>query len=352
LVTPREGTVELSGPLVAEKVSSTGLTFEMMVVEDSVSGEIASTGKTYVEKKATGTVRLFNNNSTSPQKLLIDTRLTDSSGKIYKTKTATTIPGQKMVDGKLSAGFVDVEIYADESGESYNLAKDTELKIFGFKGGPKYNTIYAKTTSEISGGMKGESSNVTEDGLKAKTESLKLELTKSLIEKAKAQLPETFVFYEKASIVKFSEPLIESIDSEKATIKLEATMNAVVFKETEITKALVKNVVSKDDEKGVFVSNLRDLNIELDPTTTIGDPNSMSTIKIRINDKVNVVWNVDEDVIKESLAGIRKKDFDSKMIDFKNIDKAELHLKPFWKNKLPEKKDAIKIENTFSVNVN
>lgn len=348
-VTPRQGTVELTGPLVAEKVSRTGLTFQMMVVEDQASAEVASSGQTHVEKKATGTVKLFNNNSTSPQKLLIDTRLTDASGKIYKTKVATTVPGQKLVAGKLVPGTVEVAIYADEAGESYNIGKDVELKIFGFKGGPKYNTIYAKTTTEISGGFSGQSSNISEEDLKSKTDSLKDDLTKSLSEKARAQLPESFVFYEKASLVDFDEPVIETAtDGTTATINIAATMNAVIFKETELTRALVSGVVSDEDRDKVHVSNIRDLNIELDPATAIGDPATMESIKIGISDKINVVWDIDEEGLKTALSGIRRKEFESKMIQFKNIDKAELDLKPFWKSRLPEKARSIKIINALT----
>lgn len=349
VVTPRQGTVELTGPLVADKISRTGLTFQMMVVEDVASAEVASSGETYVEKKATGTVRLFNNNPTA-QKLLIDTRLTSPEGKIYKTKTATTIPGNKIVSGKSVPGTVDVGLYADEAGDSYNLAKDVDLKILGFKGGPKYTTVYGETLTEISGGFKGQSSNISDEDLKSKTEILKDDLIKSLSEKARAQLPENFVFYEKSSMVNFDKPVIETAtDGATATVKIKGTMNAVIFKESELTKALVSGVVSDEDREKVQVSNIRDLNIELDPATAIGDPTTMESIKISINDKINVVWGIDEEGLKNTLAGIRRKEFESKMIQFKNIDKAELDLKPFWKNRLPEKTQAIKIINALEV---
>lgn len=351
VVTPRQGTVELTGPLVADKISRTGLTFQMMVVEDVASAEVASSGETYIEKKAIGTVRLFNNNPTA-QKLLIDTRLTSSEGKIYKTKTATTIPGNKIVSGKSVPGTVDVGLYADEAGDSYNLAKDVDLKVLGFKGGPKYTTVYGKTLTEISGGFKGQSSNISEEDLKTKTENLKGDLTKSLYEKAKAQLPESFVFYEKSSLIDFDEPIVETAtDGTKATIKVAGTMNAIIFKESELTKALVSGVVSDEDREKVRVSNIRDLNIELDKATAIGDPTTMESIKITISDKINVVWDIDEDGLTKALSGIRKKDFESKMIQFKNIDKAELDLKPFWKNRLPEKTEDIKITNALEIEV-
>lgn len=346
-ITPREGSVELTGPLLAEKVPQDGLGFQMLVIEDTASATVAASGTSYVEKKAIGTVRLFNNHSTSPQKLLIDTRLVAPNGNIYKTKVATTIPGQKMVSGKLTPGTVDVEVYADESGENYN-AKDLDLKILGFKGGPKYETIYARTTTEIKGGFKGESSNISEEELENQTEVLRTQLSKSLIEKARAQLPESFVMYDKVTVINFDEPAIStSLDGSGAEIKQRAVMNAILFKESDLTKALVSGVVADDDKEKVAVSNIRDLNIELDPAYKIGDPSTMQSIKIIINDKVNVVWLVDYDELKTVLAGTKKREFESKMLQFKNIDKTELSLKPFWKSRLPEKLGAINIVNTL-----
>lgn len=346
-VTPREGSVELTGPLVAEKVAKTGLSFQMLVIEDVASATVASTGEVMVEKKATGTVRLFNNHSTAPQKLLIDTRLLAPNGNIYKTKVATTIPGQKTVGGKLTPGTVDVEIYADQPGESYN-ATELDLKILGFKGGPKYDTIYARTTTEIKGGFKGQSSNVSEEDLKTETEKLKAQLSTSLVEKARAQLPEDFIMYDNVAVTDFADPVVTtSGDGGSATIKQQATMNAIIFKESDLTKALVSGVVAETDREKVAVSNIRELNIELDPAYAIGDPATMTSIKINISDKIQVVWLVSEEELKTALAGIKKRDFESKMLQFKNIDKAELGLKPFWKSRLPEKPSAIKIINTY-----
>lgn len=347
-VTPREGSVELTGPIMAEKVAKTGLAFQMLSIEDDATTAVASTGAVYVEKKATGTVRLFNNNP-GAQKLLIDTRLTSPDGKIYKTKVATTIPGQKIVSGKTSPGSIDVSLYADESGESYNLAKDVELKVLGFKGGPKYTTVYGETLTEIGGGAKGQSSNVSEEDLKSQTEILKTQLTTTLTEKARAQLPADFIMYDKVSVVDFDEAVITpSSDGKSAEIKIHGTMNAIIFRESDLTMALVGSVVDEDDKEKVTVSNIRELNIELDPGSAIGDPVTMQSIRIDINDKIQVVWSVEEEELQSALAGIKKRDFESKMLQFKNIDKAELSLKPFWKSRLPEKQSAIKVVNSLN----
>ena len=345
-VTPREGTVELSGPIIAEKESRGGLSYEMVSVTSEKTASASSSEKKYVEKKATGTVKLYNNNSTAPQKLLIDTRLESPNDYIYKTKTAVVIPGQTMVKGKLTPGTVDVAIYADEAGEVYNQ-KELDLKIVGFRGGPKYEKIYGKTTTPIEGGFKGDSYDISDSELQTITENMKSQLTEELTQKARTELPEDFVMYDDAVNVSFDKPTITSGDSGKAEVTLSGTIDAYIFKESELTSALVEKVIAKSDENSVYIPNIKDLNIKLDMPSVEGSEGD-SDIKIIIEDKVNVVWNVNETELKDTLAGTRKRDFDSKMLQFKNIESAELSLKPFWRTTFPDKPGAIKVVNNFS----
>ncbi len=346
-VTPREGTVELSGPIVAEKEPRTGLAFEMLSTTDSRTTKVAAGEKTMVEKKATGTVRLFNNNSSTEQKLLIDTRLEAPNGYIYKTKKAVVVPGQKVQGGKTVPGSVDVEIYADEAGDVYN-GKDMTFKIVGFRGSPKYNNFYAESITDIAGGFKGESYDIEEAELAKETDALKAELSTSILEKAKAEVPAEFILYEKAVIIDFDEPAIGAADeSGMAEVKLTGTLNAVIFKETDLTKALVSKVIADTAENSVTIPNIRELNIELDKATVITDPDKMDTVKIVIDDKIRVVWDVNDAEIKEALVGVKKRDFESRMLQFKNIESAELSLKPFWKATMPSKPNAIKVVNNL-----
>ena len=345
-VTPRTGTVELSGPIVAEKESRSGLSFEMLVLDDEASATVVAGEKKHVEKKATGTVKLFNNNAT-PQKLLIDTRLESPDGYIYKTKTATVIPGQKTEGGKKVPGSIDVEIYADEAGEVYNLDQ-SDFKVVGFRGSPKYESVYARSTTQIKGGFSGETYDISPADFESNKKSLQEELRTTLLSKAKAELPADFIMYENVAVINFDEPVVEaSGEAGNASIKQKGKISALIFKEEELTKALVEKVVANTEENKVYIPNIRELNIELDKGSIVSDPENISDVKIVINDKVSVVWEINDLELKEALVGVRKRSFESKMLQFKNIDKAELNLKPFWKTSLPTKPGAIKIINTL-----
>lgn len=347
-VTPRTGTVELSGPILAQKDTSTNgaLTFEMLSLSDEASTVVDAGEKQYVEKKATGTVRLFNN-TTSEQKLLIDTRLESPDGYIYKTKVATVIPAQKTENGKTVPGSVDVDIYADEAGDVYNL-DEADFKIVGFRGSPKYETMYGKTITPITGGFKGETYDVGEDVLNQTKASLQDGLKASLVEKARAELPNDFVMYDNVTLINFDEPAIEDVGTDgKVKVVQKGTIDAPIFKKETLTSAIVSKVVTDTADNQVVIPDIENLNLKLDQGSAIADPTNISDIKVVINDKVDVVWEVDDAAVKDALVGIKKRDFQNKMLEFKNVDKAELTLKPFWKSTMPDKTSAIKIINTL-----
>lgn len=347
-VTPREGTVTLDGPILAQKESKEGLAFQMVVLEGDETSTLPAGEEKYIEERAVGKVRFFNNHSSAVQRLLIDTRLTSPDGNIYKTKTAIVIPGQKTENGKTVPGTIDVDVYADDFGEEYNIPTDTDLKILGFKSSPKYQNIYAKSITDISGGFKGNKPDISEESLKSAQDKLKADLEKSLVDKAKAQLPEGFIMYEKMAKASFDEPKITmSDDGVNAKITQHGVLNAVIFKKSDLAKALVGNVVEESDKEKVKISNIDSLKMELDPAYSIRDPLSMQGIKIDINDTINIVWKIDKEELTQALVGTRKRDFISNMAKFKNIEKAELTLKPFWRGTLPDKPKSIKIINTL-----
>ncbi len=346
-VTPRVGNIELNEIVVAKKspLDSKSLTFSMTSVEGEESVKISSTEKKYIEKKAVGTVRIFNENSTSAQKLLIDTRLVTPDGKIYKTDKAVSVPGQKLVNGKKVPGTVDVGVYSDLPGEEFN-APDLDFKIFGFKGSPKYETIYAKSVTEISGGFKGDSYDLSPEEEKTQTEALLKTLEENLLSKAKIEVPEGFVIYDTAVIFDAETPTTETKDG-SPVLTQKAKLHALLFKKDNLTRNLVQKLVSDFDNNRVYLPNLEDISVELMSASEI-NPSTVDTVSLSIKGDTEVIWEIDEDKLKDALVGTKKRKFESVLSEFKNIDRAEYSLKPFWKNTLPSKTEQIEIVNTVT----
>lgn len=343
-VTPRVGNIELDELLTAKKdpIDSKDLSFEMVALEGEDSVSISSTEKKYVEKKATGKVRMFNDFGPKPQSLLIDTRLVADDGKIYKTVKAVTIPGKVGT----TPGSVDVDIYADVAGEEYNK-KESDFKVFGFKKSPKENAFYARSLTPIDGGAKGDMYVVSPEDEATQKEALKESLKAKLLAEARAELPEGFVIYDKAVILDLDQVVSDSTGENQVKLTQKGSLHAFVFKKENITRNLVKDLVADYDNNKVYIPTLETLSVELMSSTEI-TPSKVDTINLSIKDNAKVIWEVDEEKLKESLAGIKKRKFESALAAFKNIDRAELSLKPFWKTSLPTKTGQIKVINTVS----
>ena len=342
VVTPRSGNIEINKLVVANKnpLDNKSLSFDVVTLSGEETVSVSNTEKKYIERKATGKVTIYNNNGPEVQKLLIDTRLEAPDGKIYKTVKPVVVPGKQGT----KPGSIEVDIYADVAGEEYNKPQ-TDFKIFGFKGNPKYQTIYAKSVGEITGGFKGETFALSKEEEVKQNEELETKLKSSLLTKARAELPEGFVIYDDAVILEKGSP--EVIDSEgSSSLKMKGKLHAFIFKEENLTRELVKEAVSDFDNNKVYIEDLENISVSLMSSSEI-NPTSVETISLSVKGETEIIWEIDEESIKDSLVGIKERTFQSVIGDFKSIEKAELIIKPIWKTNIPDDKEKINVVNTI-----
>lgn len=342
IVTPRSGNIEINKLVVASKnpLDSKSLSFNVVTLSGEESVSVENTEKKYVERKATGKVRILNNNGPEVQKLLIDTRLEAPDGKIYKTVKAVVVPGKKGT----TPGSVEVEIYADVAGEEYNKPQ-TDFKIFGFKGNPKYQTIYAESIGEISGGFKGETFALSAEEESKQNQELETKLKESLLVKARAELPEGFVIYDDAVILEKESPETATAEGGSEII-LKGKLHAFIFKKENLTRELVKEAVADFDKNKVTIQDLEGISVSLMSASEI-NPSVVESISLSVKGETDIVWEIDEQAIKDVLVGIKERSFQPIMGEFRSIEKAELRIKPVWKTTVPEDLEKIKIINTI-----
>jgi len=105
------------------KIDLTGakIPAQLIKLDKSESKEFEATGQRQVNEKAKGIITVFNEYSSSPQSLVEKTRFTAENGKVFRTTKTITVPGAKIVDGKIVASFIDVEVAADQAGSDYNV---------------------------------------------------------------------------------------------------------------------------------------------------------------------------------------------------------------------------------------
>lgn len=349
VVTPRTTVVTIREPLIAYKDKTEGLVFDSVTVTDTISVPVTEVTSEYVERAATGRVVLYNNHSTEPQRLLIDTRLEAvGTGKIYKTKTPVVIPGKKLQGGIWSPGSVEVDIYASEVGAEYN-SEPTDFVIYGFKGGPKAKTFYARSTVPITGGVKGEEFTASDVVLNTLYDKLKTELATRLLTQARFDSPPEFILYEGLGYYTIdTKPTIVKKEEGKIEASLSGTYSAFLLSEEVLKRAIVEAYLDDVPHTDISIPEIRALGFSLaNESVRSEDIKNTNIISITTNLPIQIIWNVDELLLAERLKGIKTAEFSEVIKEFSAIANAELTVKPFWKHSVPLDENKILIDNTL-----
>lgn len=333
------GPVDIS--LLAEKDSSSNLSYQIMSISDEESQIVKSNKKETVEERAKGVVIIYNEFSEAKQSLLIDTRLETKDGKIYKTEKAIVVPGYTKKGTEIIPGSVEVAVYADVAGIEYN--KDTaDFKIFGFKGTPKYEKFYARSKGKIDGGYSGERFVLDPELSSQIINNLENKLRDRLNSSINSQIPNGYIVFNGGVVFKIDDISPEKIfgKTEEFNVSIKGNALAYIFEERQIAMELAKRLVSQYDESPVYISNKKDLNMKIDSTTSL----DTRSIKFKLIGEPVITWVLDIDSIRNSLLGISKKSFEETISVFSGIERGKLLLKPHWKNILPKDSKKVKIQ--------
>jgi hypothetical protein len=344
-ITPKKETISLNDTYnISTKATIDGLRFEVMTVKKEMSKLIDIDGEEYVERKSIGKAVIYNNDSTSKQRLINNTRLETSDGLIYRIRQSVDVPGIKTVNGVKTPGSVEVEIIADVAGEKYNM-KLSDLKgdftIPGFKGSTKYKTFYARLSADTAGGFIGKVPKVSEQKLVENKVTLENDLRAELLKEIYSQKPEGGIIFKDNYFIKFNEPT-NSIENSKYKISEGATAYVIVFKESEISKYLAKLKIKNFDDSLVNI-----LGYENVVSTIIGTTEKIweeSSLKVKFVGKTDIVWQYDSNTILSKIKGQNKKIIQS-ILDQNIISITEIKasIRPQWNQSFPENSKKIKI---------
>ncbi|MCX6752296.1 MAG: hypothetical protein NTZ87_02235 [Candidatus Nomurabacteria bacterium] len=339
-INPKTSDVVLNENLSANKDSSAdGLSFDIVSIAGEESRTIKANSQKDVSEKATGVVLIYNAYSVSPQPLAIDTRLLGSNGKIYKTLTKTTVPG---IDKKGIPGSVEVKIYASVSGVEYNSAP-LDFSVLGFKGTSKYLKIYARSKGEITGGFVGKAPAVSDAEKATAISGLKISLQAKLLTQAIAQTPNGFILFKNAIFFNTDDSNISSTYNSDGsmTMTLKGSLDGILFNEQKLTKKITEDNIDKYDGSDVYIPNIHALIFSMSTSGVLlkDAPN----INFNLSGSAKIVWKLDESKLITDLLGKSKKDFSQILLQYPNIDSADLTISPFWKTSLPDKSKNIKV---------
>ncbi len=343
-IVPKTQDITLSQSLTATKDASDGLSFDVIAVSLTESKDVTAGAGRDVVTPAKGTIILYNSFSTAPQKLLVDTRLEGSNGKIYKTLVAVTIPGMKGT----TPGSVKVGIYAEQGGPEYDSGP-LDFKVFGFKGTPKYDKFYARSEGSLSGGSKGPQYAISDLDREATVSELKNTLSTKLLKNATGQIPSGFILYKDAAYTDINENDVTTSPSAvpgTVTMTMQGTLYGVLLDGNKLTKAIADKVVDKYNGEPIHIPGLNNLVFSMSAPQDLATLKDSTSIDFKLSGPVKIIWDVNADKLAADLLGKKKSDFTSVLTAYPNIASADVTLRPLWLRSFPDKIKNINVTVT------
>jgi hypothetical protein len=347
-ITPKQETVTVNDSFKATKdASDDALGFQIVSVSKDVEKTVPAGSEQQVDTKASGTIIIYNNTAQS-QKLVATTRFETPEGLIFRLPSAVTVPAQSTSGGKTIPGSVEVTVAADKTGPAYNVGlKDFTLP--GLKGDPKYQTVYARSKTEMTGGFSGKQRTVAPDTLAQANADMQATLAQSLQKDIATQIPSDFVLYSASLFYSFDPASQASTTPDGAVLSKKGTATAVIFSRTALTKAILGKAEPTITPDLASIDNLDDLAFSYaTSTTSFFNPATDTSLAFTLKGDANVVYTVDASKLKTDLLGLSRTRAKSVLTTYSSIDEAWVETHPFWNQTIPKDPSKVTIENTLT----
>jgi len=346
-VTPRQQKLSVDANITAVRTvttvsgSSTPLIFDVITIEDMQSSMVPSGGTENVEKKASGKIIVYNDFSEKVEKLIKNTRFQTPDGKIYRIQEGISIPGKTAT----GPGSLEVTVVADQAGESYNIAK-TDFTVPGLKGDPRFDKVYGRSKTEISGGFVGTTKVIAESDRAKVRDAAQAALTTLLKDKAKKELPAEYLTYDDASFISFSEEVGQKGSATEAELVEKGSLSVIVFKKSDFAHAVAQQGLVDFDGGEVYLAAPEKLDFKLLSKDSIS-PSATQSITFSLRGTAVIVWQFNTTELAQALTGKSSKDYTAVLRNFPAVTNANASFNPVWIKTFPSDPTKIYIEKNI-----
>ncbi len=287
-----------------------------------------------VESKASGKVIIYNNYDSSPQKLIKNTRLESTAGKIYRINQSVTVPGKK---GD-TPGSIEVTVYADSNGSSYNTDV-TNFSIPGFKGTPQEKAFYARGKGKISGGASGNVSSASLSDINAAKDGLAIELAQEIKAALMKINKEGYIGLYGASEITYVDNEIDVLNGVTGTYEVTATGHLILADASKLAQTIAKEIRDYNNEpvRLGYTETLTYTRKETDKVST------STTLSILVEGNPRIIWVSDTNAIKDMVSDKKRDEFKSMMKNITTIQTATISFSPLWLSTFPSDINKIAI---------
>jgi hypothetical protein len=318
-----------------------GVRYEIIRLSKSKNTSVEATGEEEAEVKASGRIMIYNNYSTDPQRLIIRTRFESPEGLIYRIPESVVVPGKTTKDGKDVPGSVEVEVFADEPGQKYNI-KNVDFTIPGFKNDPAmYSAFYARSVTDMAGGFIGKRKTVSNEAKQSAMLKIEAELRDEIKRDLQAKIPDNLVFLEDA-IYYESFDLPQQEESSSVLVGLEVVAYVTLFNKEDLTQKISEEyLLSYEDWSGIGVNIPNFTNLMV--SDGIDKNDDLKDLELKIDGKLTLFANIESNLLADKLVGLSRKQAQYIMDDFPGISSIKASIRPVWKKSFPNNAEKIKV---------
>lgn len=350
VIVPKTVPISVNSTYIAQNTQNKGgLTYELAALKGSAVATVSATDGPKTSTSAKGKITLYNSYSSESQRLIAGTRLSDESGRIYRLTSSVVVPGYKSSTGKNIPGSLVTTITADQPGQSYNISKTdsvSDFKIVAYKGTAKYENMYGRLATDISGGFVGTQKKVNPSALASTTIELQNKITSSLLAQIKDTVPEGYILYPKAYVTSFAVPVVGGTDSKSATVTVQGTLYGILFKKDElILRVAGEQAISTFDTFAYETPGIESLDFSIANQKDFS-PEKKNTLIVKLKGDMNLVGSIPVETLKNKFAGLSLSETETVFRLYKpviEIDKSSGEITPPW-SKVPSDTSRITIE--------
>lgn len=345
VISPKEELVDMESVIKIGKDLG-DLAGEAVLFKETAEAEGKASGTREVQERASGRIVIFNAHSSEPQVLVRRTRFRAPDGKVYRIQKGITVPGAAIVDGKIEPRSIEVEVFADEPGEDYNIGL-SDFIIPGFQGSAKYEKFYARSKTPMTGGFIGKEPVILEKDIKALLQALEDQLRKTLGARLADEVPDGFFVPANEARYTFLPKEVDlqtGTQSETFRMQLVGELRTFFVRRSDVEKKLLEEYREDKDFDHLRIHNFDDLEFLVRDV----DFENLS-LTLKVTGRAQVVWGTDEGVLREQLAAASSNTSRLKVFEsYPQIRNASMVFKPFWWQVFPQNKDKIVIKEALS----
>lgn len=292
---------------------------------------------TPVLEYASGMIRVFNNYSTEPQRLIEGTRFETLTGKIFiiPVGTSVTIPG-KVGD---TPGSIDVMVQAIEPGADYNIDL-SDFSLPGFQGTPqKYTQIYGLSLAPMTGGFMGTKKTLSEEQIQIAKVSLEAKLQETLENRIRAEKTQQFFLIKNTGHIQKEEVQIQE-EGDRIRLIQKARGSSLIVSKHDLDRFIVDTFFPIEHTQTIKIRDYHNLVLsmyEIPPSLF-----DISEINLQIEASLEYTHIIDTESLLANLKGQRKETILSTLTHMGTLSYAHVNIFPFWRKKTSDTPEKFK----------